>query len=53
MEIYEKYYPFFYRNKLLLPVGWGYRLIRGMVKNRKKVQWEMKYLYHTDDETQL
>ncbi|MGN0647085.1 MAG: nucleotidyltransferase family protein [Oscillospiraceae bacterium] len=52
MEVYERYYPFFYQHKWLLPVGWGYRLIRGMVKKRQKVQGEMKYLYHTDDETQ-
>ena len=49
MEIYEAYFPFFYRHKILLPVGWAYRLIRGVTARRKKVQGEIKYLYHSDD----
>ncbi len=28
MDVYREYYPFFYRHKLLLPVGWLYRIIR-------------------------
>lgn len=35
MEIYRSYYPFFYRHKLLLPVGWLYRLVR-MVFSKKR-----------------
>ncbi|MGN0575601.1 MAG: hypothetical protein ACI4J2_06160, partial [Ruminococcus sp.] len=49
MEIYETYFPFFFRHKLLLPVGWTYRLIRGVTARRKKVQSEIKYLYNSDD----
>lgn len=49
MEIYEAFFPFFYRHKILLPVGWAYRLIRGVTARRKKVQSEIKYLYHSDD----
>lgn len=35
MEIYKSYYPFFYKHKLLLPIGWLYRLLR-MIFSRKK-----------------
>lgn len=48
MEIYEAFFPFFYRHKILLPVGWAYRLIRGVTARRKYVKNELKYLYRSD-----
>lgn len=48
MEIYEALFPFFYRHKILLPVGWAYRLIRGVTARRKYVKNELKYLYRSD-----
>ncbi len=51
MEIYETYFPFFYKHKFLLPVGWIYRLIRGVTARRKKVLSEIEYLYRSDDNT--
>lgn len=36
MDFYKRYFPFFYRHKWLLPIGWIYRCLRGLtVKNRK------------------
>lgn len=35
MEMYKSYYPFFYRHKLLLPIGWLYRLLR-MIFSKKR-----------------
>lgn len=49
MEIYELYFPFFYKHKLLLPVGWAYRLIRGVTVRRKKLKSEIKCLKNSDD----
>lgn len=42
MEFYKNHYPFFYRHKLLLPFGWLFRLIRGVLVNRKKILLEIK-----------
>ena len=42
MEFYRIYYPFFYRHKILLPIGWTYRLIRALIFRRKKIINEMK-----------
>lgn len=44
MTIYKVCFPFFYKHKILLPVGWVYRLIRGIFKKRNKVKCELKYL---------
>lgn len=49
MEIYEIYFPFFYRHKILLPVGWAYRIIRGVTARRKKLKSELKYLHNYDN----
>lgn len=49
MEIYEMHFPFFYRHKILLPVGWAYRLIRGVTSRRKNAKNELKCLYNTDN----
>ncbi|MGN0631114.1 MAG: nucleotidyltransferase family protein, partial [Ruminococcus sp.] len=49
MYIYEAFFPFFYRHKILLPVGWVYRLIRGVTARRKKVKSELLCLYRYDN----
>lgn len=36
MVIMEQYYPFFYKHKLLLPVGWLYRLLRAVFLKSKR-----------------
>lgn len=44
METYKNYYPFFYKHKWLLPVGWLYRALRMLFskKRRKKMVKEIK-----------
>lgn len=46
MDKYRLYFPFFYKHKWLLPVGWFYRLVRPAFdkKRRKKLQQELKIL---------
>ncbi len=44
MEIFREYYPFFYRHRWLMPVGWAYRLVYKGVVNRKKLRAEVKTL---------
>lgn len=44
MEIYRVWFPFFYKHKILLPVGWLYRLIRAPFYTRKKIKSEIKEL---------
>lgn len=39
--IMETYYNFFYRHKLLLPIGYVYRLLKGLVVKEKRTR--MKY----------
>ncbi len=43
-EFFQAYYPFFYRHRVLLPIGYIYRLIYGGIKNRKKLSSEAKAL---------
>lgn len=42
MDFYKAYYPFFYRHKWLLPVGWFFRLFRGITVRKKRFQNEIK-----------
>lgn len=42
LEFYKAYFPFFYKHKWLLPIGWFYRLFRGIFCKRKKIAQEMK-----------
>lgn len=44
MEHYKNYFPFFYKHKILLPVGWGYRLFRMMLFRRKRYVAEMNVI---------
>ncbi|MBE6861764.1 MAG: hypothetical protein E7497_02540 [Ruminococcus sp.] len=43
IETYKSYYPFFYKHKWLLPIGWLYRLVRMVFskKRRSSVSKEM------------
>ena len=49
MEFMRQYYPFFYRHKLLLPVGYVWRWCKGIVTNRRKIQAEMRALRKYDN----
>lgn len=42
METYRHYYPFFCRHKILLPIGWAYRLARGIFAKNKMIKSEIK-----------
>jgi hypothetical protein len=48
MEHYKKYFPFFYKHKILLPIGWLYRLVRGTTFRRKKNLSEVSALKNID-----
>lgn len=48
-EFMKQYYPFFYRHKLLLPVGYVWRWCKGIATNRKKLQAEMRALRKYDN----
>lgn len=48
MDIFRVYYPFFYKHKVLLPVGWLYRLIRGIFKKNDMIKSELKYISEED-----
>lgn len=37
MNIYKAGYPFFYKHKWLLPVGWAYRISRGLIRSGKRI----------------
>jgi len=49
MEFMKQYYPFFYRHKLLLPVGYVWRWCKGIVTNHNKLQAEMRALRKYDN----
>ncbi|MCM1530217.1 MAG: nucleotidyltransferase family protein [Alistipes sp.] len=44
LEFYKKYFPFFYKNRLLLPVGWFFRLVRGVFFKRKAIRSELEHI---------
>lgn len=44
MKIYQMYFPFFYKHKILLPVGWLYRILRGVFCRRQKLKAEVKVI---------
>ena len=52
MEFYKMYYPFFYRHKWLLPVGWLFRLCRGVTLRRKRVYGEMRVVMQPEEKKQ-
>ena len=42
LEAYKEHYPFFYKHRILLPVGWMYRLFKGLIVNGKNILGELK-----------
>lgn len=48
-EFMKQYYPFFYRHRLLLPVGYVWRWCKGIATNHKKLQAEMRALRKYDN----
>lgn len=48
MEHYRKYFPFFYQHKILLPIGWVFRMVRGVTVQRKHIKNELHFLNHSD-----
>ena len=45
-EFFKAYAPFFYRHRILLPVGWIYRLFRGLIINGKNILNELKIVWN-------
>ena len=41
-EFFKETAPFFYRHRILLPVGWIYRAFRGVIVNGKKIRSEIR-----------
>lgn len=48
MEFYKEGYPFFYRHKILLPVAWTFRLIKGITVRGKYTKKEISLLRESD-----
>lgn len=44
IKIYKLYFPFFYKYKVLLPLGWIYRIVRGLICKKDKIFSEYKKL---------
>lgn len=44
METYKNFFPFFYKHRILLPIGWLYRLLRGIFVRNKLIMGEIKVL---------
>lgn len=49
IEVYEECCPILGRHKLLLPVAWVYRFVRGMITKRKKVHNELRSMFSPED----
>ena len=46
METYRLSIPFFYKHKILLPIGWVYRLFRGILCKQSMIKSEIKVFNH-------
>lgn len=42
LEVYKEHYPFFYKHRILLPIGWLYRFIKGVILNSRRIINELK-----------
>ncbi len=51
MDFYKQYFPFFYRHKLLIPLAWAFRLVRGVTFRRKRVKNELHSVYRLNKKT--
>lgn len=47
-EFFKDYAPFFYKHKILLPIGWIYRLFRGVAVNGKTILCELKIVWNKE-----
>ena len=47
-EHMKTWYPFFYRHKLLLPIGYIWRWIKGIFKKREKIKAELNAVMNYD-----
>lgn len=52
IDTYKYSYPFFYRHKILLPVGWAYRLIRGIFCKKNTIKSEIKTIISIKNDAQ-
>lgn len=48
IEHYEQPYPFFYRHRILLPIGWAFRLLKGITVRRKKAKEELHLVHDSN-----
>ncbi|MCQ2459625.1 MAG: nucleotidyltransferase family protein, partial [Ruminococcus sp.] len=42
LKVYKNWFPFFYKYKFLLPIGWAYRLLRGIFCKNRMIKAEIK-----------
>lgn len=42
LEVYKENYPFFYKHRILLPIGWLYRLFKGIILKNRRIINELK-----------
>ena len=49
MKVYKIYFPFFYKHKVLLPIGWAYRLFRGLFTRQNIIKCEIKAINQLKD----
>lgn len=45
-EFFKAYAPFFYKHRILLPVGWIYRIFKGLIVNGKNIIHELKIVWN-------
>lgn len=48
MKLYKQDFPFFYRHKILLPIGWVFRMVRDVTFRRKRIKKELDFLHHSN-----
>lgn len=44
MDTYRLWFPFFYKHKIFLPIGWAYRLCRGIFCKHSMIKSEIKVI---------
>lgn len=49
LEFYKSAMPFFYRHKILLPIGWSFRMVRGILFRRKRIKDEIQLVDELND----
>ena len=51
IKSYQQYYPFFYQHRLLLPIGWIFRLTKGIFLRSNYIKRELQFLYENKIKT--